>query len=292
MGSLKLFHQGPKEWGNILVTMLVAISITTIVAVMINRMVMGKENMEKRARDTLDADGLKTYILEKIDCRKTMPVDFATSCEQKTYLDIIGKDGKPIVVSAGELGSPLGNVAMRASCHNKKRKLTIETRSLPFQGAPFTGEEIVWKDLFAGAKICGLLYPEQEDSSYEQHHNMVYLDFYPSGNFRANGGDLEVTVEKIFSDTSCHHRLVGGESEVSDKGTFQVEQRGLLHLKAGLKGCRGQNQNVTLDLTDPRVTMIKQGKNIWRIVIEESMKVGALRGGRSIWQLTAEPKAH
>ena len=288
MQSLKLFHQGTSQWGNIIVTMLIAVGITAIVAILINTMVMGNGSMQKQARDTLDLSGIKTYILEKIDCQKTMPRDFAASCEQKNYIDIVGKDGKPIVVSAGVLGSPLGGFAIRAICYNQKHKLTVETRSLLPRGQ----EDGSWQDLFQGARLCGLMYPAAEDSSTEQRHNMTWLEYYPTGNFRANGGELLVTLEKIYGNATCSHRFIGLDQQITDKGLFRLDRHGLLRLQVSLQGCRGKNQSQLLELTDPHVTLIKQGQNTWRIEIVDSLSGNALRSGHSIWQMTAEPQSH
>ena len=292
MRGLGGIHHDQREWGNIIVTLLVAVSIVTIVSVAINRLMVAGDAFHKKARDKLDLAGIRTYILEKIDCQKTLPKDFMVSCEQQKFLDIVGKDGKPIVAAAGELGSAIGTFAVRAYCSNQKHKLSVETRSLPILGTAAGDQVESWQDLFQGVRLCGLMYPEGEDSSIEQRYNASYLEFYPTGNFRAGGGGLIVNIEKIYGNSICQHRITGGDAQIQDRGFFFLDRHGLLRLKAVILGCNGRNSTQSLDLTDPQVTLIKQGQNIWRIEIADSMKTGGLRAGRTIWQLTAQPKSH
>lgn len=100
----------------------------------------------------------------------------------------------------------------------------------------------------------------------EDKHDKAYLEFYPTGRFKAIGGAVRLSVRRITQSAQCVHtlRMCGREMGVS--GSVVIEEDETCTVGFSVSGyCKVE----ILDLNSDRVFLAKQGRNLWRASIED-----------------------
>jgi hypothetical protein len=288
-----IFERSAKSAG-MLVTLLTALSIIMITAIIINRFSPPPVAMEAKG-SVLNYDNVRTRILNGVDCLKSMPEDYIKSCQNKTYIPLVAQDGTVIVPANDHNGSRVGTWNVRASCYNRMRKLLVEVQLVSEKSEERPNlniqQETSWHDMFPGILLCNHFYTRNDEITTEDHYNSVYLEYYPTQNFKANGGNLAISVTKIHNRTSCEHTVVFHEKEILSKETFILRRGEVAPIKIRISKCGKNNRELTLE--DSQVMFIKQGRNLWRLMIADNAhNKRAFDYQSSIWTIMAQPMGH
>ncbi|NRA69364.1 MAG: prepilin-type N-terminal cleavage/methylation domain-containing protein [Pseudobacteriovorax sp.] len=269
-----------------LVGVLIAVGIMGIIATALMRMQSNSFRNAKSLELRTDLEALKKELIENLDCSNTLPDDPAVACTTPRFVDIVRSNGDVFLANGGATGTKMGAYNLRAICNANQSRLVIQAQQTDDNGIPVRDpikkRVLGFREVFRNLNLCTSSF--SGPATPEQEHEEKFLEFYPTGRFSAVGGRVRLTISLINSDAACTHSLIMCGNPSGTNGSVVLDPSTSCRPQVRVTGPGGCPQ--TLAFLSDKVMLAKQGKNLWRVMAEDSDDFDY---NDSVWRVQGTP---